>query len=106
MPSIPSKTILVNFRILPDALVPFDNACSLVRRTRTDVLTELMQRFVENASEAISERSKETMRTDSKPISRPIDSEPAKDAGDVAIGVQNRALRRFSTLLGLGRGAV
>jgi hypothetical protein len=58
-----------------------------------------MQQFVVDASNAILDRSKESLKTDSKPISRPIGSSPAKHTGKGVIAVESRASRGILTFL-------
>jgi hypothetical protein len=98
-----SKTILVNFRILPSNLALFDNACSLVRRTRTDVLTDLMQQFAANASDAILERSKVPLKSNNERFSRPIGRSPDDRVVEADLGTQKRLKPGFLSFLGFCR---
>jgi hypothetical protein len=46
------QPVLVNFRINPASLTPFDHSCVLAGKSRTQVITELMTEYaVKTASE-------------------------------------------------------
>ncbi len=72
------RPTLVNFRALPNQLASFDRVCAESGKTRTQVLIEMMQQHVANASAPIPQSNikkitlRKPLKFDLKPFSRSI----------------------------------
>lgn len=97
------RPTLVNFRASPNQLASFDRVCAVSGKTRTQVLIEMMQQHVANASAAISETNiKETAaekiaKIDLKPFSRSIDRGASRAPLDTTNLVKMHQIQRSKT---------
>ena len=100
------QPVLVNFRVSPEALTPFDHSCVLAGKSRTQVITELMTEYAEKTASEMPKRILEGRRISSmlKNAAEKVDQRNRGNTSPKAITpVRPRSLRKFSSFLDLGR---
>jgi hypothetical protein len=99
------QPVLVNFRVNPAALTPFDHSCVLAGKSRTQVITELMTEYAAKTASEIPKRILEGQRISKvlKTAAEKVDQRNREDVPSKPITpVRSRSLRKFSSFLELG----
>ena len=99
------QQVLVNFRINPASLTPFDHSCVLAGKSRTQVISELMTEYAVKTASEMPKRILEGRRISEvlKNAAEKVDQRNRGDTSPKAITpVRPRSLRKFSSFLELG----
>ena len=100
------QPVLVNFRINPASLTPFDHSCVLAGKSQTHVITELMTEYAVKTASEMPKRILEGRRISEvlKNAAEKFDQQNRENEPQKAITpVRPRSLRKFSSFLDLGR---